>query len=122
MSPARQAPSLCPVCSGTLTLTRVSCHACGSDILGEFDRCEVCALTYQEREILRVFLQSRGNLREVERHLSVSYPTARARFDLLLTRLGLRPDPMPSTARLAILERLERGEIDVDQAERLLFS
>ena len=122
MSRTHQAPSLCPVCSSPLTLTRVSCHACGSEILGEFERCEFSALTSQERAILRVFLRSRGNLREVEKHLSVSYPTARARFDLLLAKLGLRPDPIPSAGRLAILERLERGEIDVDEAERLLVS
>ena len=30
--------------------------------------------------MLRVFLSSRGNLREVEKHLGVSYPTARLRF------------------------------------------
>jgi hypothetical protein len=35
-----------------------------------------------------VFLTSRGNLKEVEKHLGVSYPTARSRFNDLLDRLG----------------------------------
>jgi hypothetical protein len=68
-----------------------------------------------------VFLQSRGNLREVERHLGVSYPTARARFDALLQRLGIQPvaEPRPNPS-LAVLDRLARGEIDVEAAMREL--
>jgi hypothetical protein len=42
-----------------------------------------------DREVLRVFLASRGNMKELERHLGVSYPTARARFDDLLRKLDL---------------------------------
>ena len=43
-----------------------------------------------------MFLASRGNLREVERHLGVSYPTARLRFDRLLDKLGLADEPEPT--------------------------
>ena len=43
--------------------------------LGQHDRLRI----ETETELLRVFLASRGNLREVEKHLGVSYPTARAR-------------------------------------------
>jgi hypothetical protein len=71
-------------------------------------------LTGDERAMLKVFLQSRGNMRELERHLGVSYPTARARFDALVAKLGLeKPAPPP---RLDMLESLARGEIDVDEA------
>ena len=43
------------------------------------------ALTDDEHEMLRVFLVSRGNMRELEKHLGVSYPTTRQRFaDLLV--------------------------------------
>ena len=45
--------------------------------------------TDAELELLRVFLTSRGNLKELEKHLGVSYPTARARFNDLLATLGL---------------------------------
>lgn len=67
--------------------------------------------------MLRVFLSSRGNMKEVERHLGVSYPTARSRFDALLGRLGLSAnEPEPANDRVAVLEALARGEIDVDAA------
>jgi hypothetical protein len=87
-------------------------------------------------------------MKDVERHLGVSYPTARSRFDTLLGRLGLQPsssdDPVPpvppappappvpptppappvpktrSRATVEALEKLARGEIDVDAADELL--
>jgi hypothetical protein len=64
-------------------------------------------------------------MKEVERHLGVSYPTARARFDALLGRLGLAPvpEPAPDTSRadrVAVLEKLARGEVDIDAASDLI--
>lgn len=86
---------------------------------GHFEACEFCSLPGDDREILHVFLMSRGNMKELERHLGVSYPTARARFDALLGRLGLdRPAQAPS--RLDLLEQLASGDIDVDEALRRL--
>lgn len=66
--------------------------------------------------MLRVFLASRGNMKELERHLGVSYPTARARFDALLGRMGLTPERPAAGSSVDLLERLARGEIDVDAA------
>jgi hypothetical protein len=71
---------------------------------------------------LQVFLTSRGNMREVERHLGVSYPTARQRYADLLAKLGLEPAGGPTEAprrapsREEILASLARGDIDVDTA------
>ena len=114
--PARSAPRDCPVCGERLALTRLSCRACGTEISGDFEACEFCALGADDRQVLRVFLASRGNMKELERHLGVSYPTARARFDQLLSRLGLASERPSGTARVDLLERLARGEIDVEEA------
>jgi hypothetical protein len=78
-------------------------------------------LTDEDRDVLRVFLASRGNMKELERHLGVSYPTARARFDALLAKIGIdRPAPAPSPSRVELLEQVARGEIDIDEALRRL--
>jgi hypothetical protein len=107
------------VCGDRLALTKLSCDECGTELAGHFEACEFCSLPPDDREVLRVFLMSRGNMKELERHLGVSYPTARARFDALLGRLGLdRPAPAPS--RLDLLEQLASGDIDVDEALRRL--
>ena len=119
MIKARTAPRDCPVCSAPLALTRLSCQSCGTELSGHFETCEFCSLGAEDREVLRVFLASRGNMKELERHLGVSYPTARARFDAMLSRLGLADKASPDP-RLSMLEKLARGEIDVDEADRSL--
>lgn len=117
-----QAPRLCPVCGETLALTRLACDECGTELSGHFPTCEYCSLSLDDRDTLRVFLKSRGNMKELERHLGVSYPTARARFDALLVKLGHEPAPdeepeaNANEDRVGILESLARGELGVDEA------
>lgn len=118
-------PASCPVCAGRLVLTRLGCDGCGTELSGAFEPCGFCALGDEDRELLAVFLASRGNMKELERHLGVSYPTARSRFDALLGRLGIDagrpPDPRGASGPLLeVLDALARGEIDVDEAERRL--
>jgi hypothetical protein len=119
MTPLRSAPRDCPVCGGKLALTRLSCRECSTELSGGFETCEFCSLAADDREVLRVFLASRGNMKDLERHLGVSYPTARARFDAMLNKLGLGEKAAPDS-RLQMLEQLARGEIDVDEADRRL--
>lgn len=120
MKRLNQAPRNCPVCSETLTLTRLSCDGCGTELAGHFPTCEYCALGADDRETLRVFLASRGNMREVERHLGVSYPTARTRFDTILVSLGLISRSQDGPESMEVLESLADGAIDVDEAMRRL--
>jgi hypothetical protein len=120
----RRPPHDCPVCGETLALTRLSCQACGTELSGDFQACEFCALDGDERELLRVFLTSRGNMKELQSYLRVSYPTARLRFDALLAKLGLdrgaAPPQAPSAGRVEVLQALARGEIDLAEAEQRL--
>lgn len=111
----RNTPRSCPVCGGRLALTRLSCPDCETELSGVFEACDFCALDAEDREMLRVFLRSRGNMKELERHLEVSYPTARARFDRLLARIGLEAAETEPD-RLDVLEALARGDIDVTEA------
>ncbi|MBK8458969.1 MAG: DUF2089 domain-containing protein [Micropruina sp.] len=112
----------CPVCAGQLITTRLGCHTCGTEVAGEFTSCDFCALDDKETELLRVFLASRGNLREVEKHLGVSYPTARLRFSQLLGKLGLAPEPeVPSQlTREQILSEVAAGALAPEEAATLL--
>ncbi len=118
-----RAPADCPVCGEHLSVTRLGCAACGSELSGVFATCEFCALDDADSAMLRVFLASRGNLREVERHLGVSYPTARLRFSELLARLGLagESEPAPLT-REQILSEVAAGALAPGEAQRLLES
>jgi hypothetical protein len=117
-----RAPSECPVCGDELITTRLGCRSCGTELAGEFGHCDFCALDERETELLRVFLASRGNLREVEKHLGVSYPTARARFTALLMKLGLGSDAntVPTMTREQVLSEVASGALDPVEAAALL--
>ena len=112
----RSAPRKCPVCASELALTRLSCDACHTELSGHFQACEFCSLTVEDRDLLRVFLSSRGNMKELERHLGVSYPTARGRFDAVLSRLGIEAPVPANPTRVELMERVARGELSVDDA------
>jgi len=130
-------PRDCPVCATQLHITQLGCPNCGTGLSGEFEPCEFCGLDDADRDVLRVFLTSRGNMKDLERHLGVSYPTARARFEDLLGRLGLADDDPPAAPpaarpgngsaevdpadpRLATLTALAEGQLDVADARRQL--
>ena len=130
----REVISVCPVCESQLRVTRLHCNTCGTTIEGEFNVGRFADLGRDQMLLLEAFLRSRGNLRELERELGVSYPTIRARIDELLRAVGLadsasapaaEPAPEGTTAvdpraRRDILERLSRKEISADQAAALL--
>ena len=105
-----------------LATTRLSCPACETELSGAFTQCEFCVLTDEDRDVLRVFLASRGNMKDLERHLGVSYPTARARFDTLLGKLGIERPAAPAPSRIELMEQVARGEIDIDEALKRLNS
>lgn len=89
-------PRDCPVCGNELDVTELGCPGCGSRLSGSFAPCRFCALPAADADVVEVFLRSRGNMRELERHLGVSYPTARQRFTELLGRLGFAdPETAP---------------------------
>jgi len=115
-------PSECPVCGGQLVTTRLGCHTCGTELVGEFGRCTFCALDEADFDLLRVFLASRGNMREVEKHLGVSYPTARSRFTQVLVKLGLGGEAERDfgITREQILAEVAAGALAPGEAARLL--
>lgn len=116
-----RAPTDCPVCGHYLAVTRLGCVSCGSELAGVFSTCEFCGLSEADNELLRVFLASRGNLREVERYLGVSYPTARLRFDRVLEKLGLAEEPEDTQlTRDQVLSEVASGALSPEEAARLL--
>src|SRR3954467_8140128 len=132
----REVISDCPVCDSPLTVTRLHCNNCGTTIEGEFTVGRFSRLNREQYALLESFLRSRGNLRELERELGVSYPTVRNRVEALLRALDLAdgtpmpPDPprveapaapaVDAETRRSILERLARHELSAEQAAAAL--
>ena len=131
--------SICPVCSGELAVTRLHCRSCGSTLEGEFSVGRFGRLTREQLILLESFLRSRGNLRDMERELGISYPTVRGRVEALVRALGFGPregsdeavddaataaaaTADTTAARQEILERLGRHEISADEAAAAIRS
>ncbi len=123
----------CPICSGELAVTRLHCRGCGTTLEGDFNVGRFARLSREQFALLESFLRSKGNLKEMERELGISYPTVRARVEALLRALGLGDDETSTgdleaagagaieaagaavdaaAARRTVLERLARREID----------
>ncbi len=99
-------PTQCPTCHSRLHVNGLRCDTCDTEVRGHFG-------------LLHVFLASRGNAKELERHLGVSYPTARARLDDLLAALDITPTPPPAAkpeGRRQVIAALAQGDLDVDAA------
>lgn len=118
----------CPVCTSELAITRLHCRSCGTTLEGDFSVGRFGRLNRDQLALLESFLRSRGNLREMERELGISYPTVRGRVEALVRSLGFGPrsddgadDDAPTEAvatptRDVILERLARHEISAEDA------
>jgi hypothetical protein len=117
--------SRCPVCSEQLYVSHMKCLSCDTEVSGTFVANEFARLPEDKLEFLRTFIACRGNLKEIEAVLDISYPTIRSRLNELLAALeldaGQRPEPprLP-VDRSEVLAALERGEITVAEAERKL--
>jgi hypothetical protein len=79
----------CPVCSHELSITRLHCDHCATTLEGDFSVGRFGRLSREQLALLESFLRSRGNLREMERELGISYPTVRNRVEALVRALGL---------------------------------
>jgi hypothetical protein len=136
----RDVIATCPVCAGELAISRLHCRTCGTTLEGEFGVGRFGRLSREQMALLESFLRSRGNLKEMERALGISYPTVRARVEALVQALGLADGESGSelvddgddgaagaaaeadaaTQRRAILERLAKKEIDAPTAAEAL--
>jgi hypothetical protein len=112
----------CPVCGNRMSVTRLHCDSCDSTLEGCFDTCRFCQLSQEQQVFVEVFLKGRGNIKEVERELGISYPTVRSRLDSILEALGYQADLAEdcSQQRNDVLDALDRGELTADEAARLL--
>jgi len=122
--------STCPVCSGELAVTRLHCRACGTTLEGDFSVGRFGRLSREQLALLESFLRSRGNLRDMERELGISYPTVRSRVEALVRALGFREtdgdvadtdaevgvEQAETLTRQEVLERLARHEIGAEDA------
>lgn len=125
----------CPVCTHQLKAVKLTCESCGTHIENTFDFPAIMHLTKDQLEFIEVFIRSRGNIKDVEKALNISYPTVRAKLDQVIEALGPASGTLStgssatsSTTKSLVEEEekqkivalLESGEITAQEAlERL---
>jgi hypothetical protein len=114
----------CPVCSDTLTVTRLHCRSCDSALEGQFGLGRFYKLTPEQMAFIETFIRCEGKLTRVQDELGMSYPTARGRLTDVIRALGYEvreeAEPISAEERKTILERLAGGEITSEDAVELL--
>jgi len=76
-------------------------------------------LSSEQQQFVQAFLVARGNIKEVEKELRISYPTVRKKLDEIIDTLGFAP----RTERLEqheVLEAIERGEMSPQEGIALM--
>ncbi|GIV96965.1 MAG: Fis family transcriptional regulator [Herpetosiphonaceae bacterium] len=111
----------CPVCAGELTATRLQCTTCGTALEGQFALGRLGRLNRDQLRFVELLVKNRGNINQVANDLNVSYTTARTRMDEIVAALGYTPQSEePGPDRREVLRRLEAGEINAEEALKLL--
>lgn len=111
----------CPVCGDDLEVTKLGCNNCYTNIEGNFSLCKFCKLTKDQKNFIEVFIKNRGNIKEIEKELGISYPTVRNKLEDVIVALGYSPKYTESKVdKKEILEKLSNEEISSEEAIKLL--
>ena len=115
-------PTRCAVCGEMLQVSKVTCPNCAAEITGTFAPCKYCALNEKQKMFLESFLMARGNIKEVERTLELSYPTVKGLLDELLATLFPPQEEVAEIQLTAaqVLDELAQRKITAQQAAELL--
>lgn len=112
--------SKCPVCSSKLRVVRLKCSKCGTVIENEFELSKFEYLGEDQLSFMETFIKCRGNIKDVEKELGISYPTVRAKLDEVISALGYVIVKKPVIESAEIIDMLEKGEITADQAVSMI--
>ncbi len=119
-----KAPGKCPVCGEKLAITKLGCPKCSTAIEGDFQPCEFCRLPEEDLDFVKIFIKCRGNIKDVEKEMGISYPTVRGKLDSVIRGLGfevsvkevIKENEDKTAAKNEILELLSKGQITPKEA------
>lgn len=106
--------ALCPECRAPMRIKRLVCPQGHVAMEGEFEVPTLARLSLGEQLFVTAFVRCHGSLKRMEELFEISYPTVKNRLNAIIDKLDRALDA-PSSS-LQILERLERGEVTVEEA------
>jgi hypothetical protein len=116
-------PEQCPSCQNRLVITQLTCPVCGTHVAGQFEPNIFSRLSGDDLNFVVMFVRSKGNVKEMERAIGISYWTIRRKLDEIVAFLdeaSTAPREARATQRMMVLERLRSGEITVEEAAVML--
>jgi len=113
----------CPVCASRLEVTELHCNGCETTIKGHFKLDKFNYLSKEEKYFIEVFVKNRGNIKEIEKDLGISYPTVKKNLEQVIQALGYGDsEDHENLNKEEILEKLSNGEISSEEAMKLIKS
>ena len=111
----------CPVCSSKLDVTELHCSDCDTTIKGTFKLDKFSYLSKEQKYFIEVFMKNRGNIKEIEKDLGISYPTVKKNLDNVINALGYGENVESQTlTKEEILDKLSNGVISSEQAMKMI--
>ena len=103
------------------TVERVRLAAGDVAIEGRFEPPQLARLSAEDQVFVAAFVRAHGSIKEMERIFGVSYPTIKARLNRIAASLDFAEhlevaEAGPAATRAEVIDRLQRGEITVQQA------
>ncbi|RJO73623.1 DUF2089 domain-containing protein [Nocardia panacis] len=99
----------------SFVVERVRLAGSGIAIEGQFEPPPLARLSVEDQVFVAAFVRSHGSIKEMERMFGVSYPTIKSRLNRISELFDfVDTDPEPTGSD--VVDRLQRGEISVQEA------
>jgi len=99
-----------------ITIERVRIEDDDIAVEGAFELPPLARLKAEDQVFVAVFVKSHGSIKQMEKQFGISYPTVKSRLNRIGEQLDFVRVETTSEERSDVLDRLDRGEISVEEA------
>ena len=82
-------PRICPSCQSQLKVKSLTCDNCLTEVSGLYELPVLLRLNPEEQDFIIQFVKYSGSLKDMAKHLNLSYPTVRNRLDDIIEKLKI---------------------------------
>lgn len=111
--------SACPYCQQSMTVSRMTCHACDVAVEAVFPTARLANLPVEHQRFIEIFVLASGSLKEIADQTGVSYPTVRSRLDKVIAALREEIGHTQKT-KGSILDAVSEGKLTPQAAAQLI--